>query len=257
MNEQKEWIWLSRIEEVGSKTKHKLLMHYKTPGAIFRAKKEELAQIEGIGPKKLEKILDPKYRLNLDLYRRYMDKNHIEMVTIFEKEYPQRLKQIYDPPVVLFIKGEKKILNRPAIGIVGCRLCTSYGSKNAKKFAYNLSKYHMNIVSGLARGIDTYSHLGALKAGGTTIAVVGCGLDQVYPPENKGIFEQIIKTNGAIVSEYVVGTKPIGSNFPARNRIISGISLRSINYRSKKEKWQSYYSRIRNRARKRCLCCSW
>lgn len=110
------------------------------------------------------------------------------------------------------------------IAIIGCRLCTKYGENVSKEFAYNLSKKNINIISGLARGIDSFAHIGSLKAQGKTIAVVGSGLDLIYPKENEGIANDIIKNGGAIISEYVIGTKPVARNFPARNRIISGIS---------------------------------
>lgn len=114
------------------------------------------------------------------------------------------------------------------IAIIGCRLCSKYGENIAKEFAYNLSKNNINIISGLAKGIDKFAHVGCINAKGKTIAVVGSGLDIIYPKENKIIAQDILKNGGAIISEYVIGTKPLANHFPARNRIISGISKRSI-----------------------------
>ena len=153
-----------------------------------------------------------------------MQKNNIDILNIRDKQYPKMLKEIYDPPISLYIIGNKKILNNVSIAIVGCREATEYGKKSAKYFAYNLSKNGINIVSGLAKGIDSYSHIGTLQNEGKTIAVIGNGLDMIYPSENIWIAKKIIETGGAIISEYPLGTKPEKMNFPARNRIISGMS---------------------------------
>ena len=147
-----------------------------------------------------------------------------EIIKIGDKFYPEKLTKIYAPPQVLYVIGDKTVLNDKSIAIIGCRKCTQYGSKLAQKFGYELSKKGIVIVSGLARGIDTCSHIGAIKANGKTIAVLGSGLDIIYPPENKKICEEIVKTGGAIITEYPLGTKPYRYNFPLRNRIISGLS---------------------------------
>lgn len=152
-----------------------------------------------------------------------MEKNNIDIIFIHDKEYPYLLKNIYNPPLVLYIRGNKNILNNLSIGIVGCRNATNYGIKIAQNFAYDLSKKGFNIVSGLARGIDSASHIGALKAYEKTVAVLGNGLDTIYPRENTHLAEAILKYDGAIISEYPLGTKPEKQNFPARNRIISGL----------------------------------
>ena len=153
-----------------------------------------------------------------------MKQNNIKMITIKDEIYPSKLRNIYDPPVVLYVRGNEKILNNPSIAIIGSRRCSNYGKQVAKQFAYNLSKHNINVVSGLAKGIDADAHVGAIKAKKPTIAVVGSGLDIVYPKENVTICQEIIKTGGAIISEYIVGTKPEKIYFPARNRIISGLS---------------------------------
>ncbi len=150
--------------------------------------------------------------------------HEIQKITIQDQKYPKLLRQIYDPPKCLYIQGNIDILNNPSIAIVGCREPTQYGKSAAKYFAYNLAKNDFNIVSGLAKGIDSFSHIGALQAKGKTIAVVGCGLDIIYPKENEKLAKQILETGGVIISEYPLGTKPDKKNFPARNRIISGIS---------------------------------
>lgn len=150
--------------------------------------------------------------------------NKIKKITLDNENYPTLLKQIYDPPKVLYVKGNTDILNNISVAIVGCRDSTKYGNKATQYFAYNLSKNNINIISGLAKGIDSFAHIGALQAKGKTIAVLGCGLDIVYPKENEDLFKEIIKQGGAIISEYPIGTKPKKNNFPARNRIISGLS---------------------------------
>ena len=153
-----------------------------------------------------------------------MQKNNIELITIKDKEYPAKLKNIYDPPIVLYIKGDINILDNRSIAIIGCRDASEYGINSAKYFSYNLAKKGVNIVSGLAKGIDSYAHIGAINAKGNTIAIIGNGLDSVYPKENIEIARKILETGGSIITEYPLGTKPEKMNFPARNRIISGIS---------------------------------
>lgn len=166
-----------------------------------------------------------------------MKENEIIKITINNKYYPKNLKKIYNPPKAIYVKGNYKILNNFNISIVGCREATEYGRKAAKYFAYWLSKNNVNIVSGLAKGVDSFAYIGAicgkldktkenvdkLSTGGT-IAVVGTGLDIVYPKENKYLEEKIIKMGGAVISEYPLGTKPEKYHFPQRNRIISGLS---------------------------------
>lgn len=223
MEDAKYWIWFSKLENLTPKNLLELLIKFENPKNIFNKTKEELVK-SGIKEKEAISIVDEKNKNNLDKYLQYMQRNQIEILTIYDKEYPKKLKEIYDPPAVLYIKGNKEILKEKAIAIVGCRLCTKYGEVVAKKIAYDLSISNINIISGLARGIDTYSHIGCLNGNAKTIAVVGSGLDTVYPEENKKLFNEIINKGGVIVSEYVVGTKPLAQNFPKRNRIISALS---------------------------------
>lgn len=141
-----------------------------------------------------------------------------------QKEYPQKLNNIYSLPAKLYLEGDEENLNKPSIAIIGCRDASDYGKKVAFNFAYELAKKGFVIVSGLARGIDTYAHLGAIKANEKTIAVLGSGLKHIYPTENKRICKEIIEKGGTIVTEYEPSTKPLPMNFPTRNRIISGLS---------------------------------
>ena len=251
LEEKRYWIWLSLIKNLGPKRKLKLLELYQNPEKIYKLSKEELLKIEGIGEETAKNIILSKNEKLLDYHIKYMKENNINIIHIYEESYPQILKEIYDPPISLYIKGNKEILNNKNIGIVGCRECTDYGKKAAKYFAYNLAKENINIVSGLAKGVDSFAHLGCLSTYkenqncekihsncgennyncgkqnsncGKTIAVVGNGLDMVYPKENIELANEIIKSGGAIISEYPCGTKPDKMNFPSRNRIISGIS---------------------------------
>lgn len=218
----KYWIWFTRIK-IKPYTKYKLIQKYKKPECIYKLSEKELIKQE-IEAEEIQEILNKIYKQNLENYEEYLLKNKIELITIFDKNYPQNLKSIYDPPIALYVKGNKTVLNTKSIGMVGCRLCSKYGELQAKKISYDLAKNNITIVSGLAKGIDKYSHIGCMSAKGTTIAVLGNGLDIMYPHENLEVARKIIQTRGAIISEYIVGTKPNKENFPQRNRIISGIS---------------------------------
>ena len=152
-------------------------------------------------------------------------KYKIIKVDMNSKYYPERLRNIDDAPKELYCLGNLELLNyKNNIAMIGSRNCSSYGERAAKDFAYNLAKVDICIVSGLAKGIDSFSHIGALNAKGKTIAVLGSGLDNIYPKENIKLVEEIIKNNGLVISEYPLGTKPLKYHFPARNRIISGLS---------------------------------
>lgn len=224
LEEKEYWIWLSLLKGLGNKRKQKLLEIYETPRKIYNLSKKELLKIQGIGEKLVENILNQEIKRTLDKHIEYMDRNNIDIISIKNKEYPDILKQIYDPPISLYIKGNKDILNNKSIAIVGCREVSDYGKKAAGYFSYNLAKKNINIVSGLAKGVDSYAHIGTLSTEGKTIAVVGNGLDTVYPAENSNLANKIIENGGTIISEYPLGTKPEKMNFPARNRIISGMS---------------------------------
>ncbi|MCI9016692.1 MAG: DNA-protecting protein DprA [Clostridia bacterium] len=224
MEEKIYWIWLSRINGLGATKKNKLLDIYKSPKEIWNLEIEELTKIEGIGEKTAQNILDYKYKKDLEKYIDYMKKYKIDVITIQDKEYPKKLKNIYSAPILLYTKGNKNILNESSISVIGCRQCSKYGEKIAKKISYELAKNKINIVSGLARGIDSFAHIGSLEAKGKTIAILGSGLDRIYPKENIYLYDSIINSEGLILSEYIIGTPPNRLNFPERNRIVSGIS---------------------------------
>lgn len=232
LEEKKYWIWLSLIPNLGCKKKEILLKKYQNPKIIYYLKEKELFTIKGIGEKAIKNILDEKTKEKVKIYMEYMIKNDIDIISIHDKEYPTILKEIYDSPITLYCKGNKNILNEQAIGIVGCREVSKYGENVAKYFSYYLAKQQINIISGLAKGVDSYAHVGTICAQieekeincGRTIAILGNGLDHIYPKENEKLAKQILEKGGAILSEYPLGTKPEKINFPARNRIISGMS---------------------------------
>lgn len=151
-----------------------------------------------------------------------------EVITINDRCYPEQLKQIYDAPKKLYVRGNKEILGGFGIAIVGCRDNTKYGEVVSKNLAYNLAKNGVNIISGLAKGIDSFAHIGAIYAKGRTIAVLGNSIDSIYPKENEIIAQKILEYGGAVISEYPVGAKIEKKYFPARNRIISGLSHGAI-----------------------------
>ena len=153
-----------------------------------------------------------------------LNKNKIKTITLEKESYPEKLKNIYNSPQTLYVLGNKELLNEKSIAIIGCRNASDYGLRSAYKFGYELAKKGVCIISGFARGVDTYSHMGAVAAKGKTIAVLGCGLDVLYPSENLELYKQILINNGTIVTEYPLGSKPERYHFPARNRIISGLS---------------------------------
>lgn len=190
---------------------------------IISAKRSELKQVEGISELLASKISDCKNAdigPEIDLIKRH----DIRVITLKDKDYPQNLKNIPDPPPVLYVKGDLTKEDNQAIAIVGSRRASIYGIFCAQKFAAGLAELGITIVSGMARGIDTASHRAALKARGRTIAVLGSGLANIYPAENKELFNEIVN-NGAVISEFPMLTKPLAYNFPRRNRIISGLSL--------------------------------
>lgn len=153
-----------------------------------------------------------------------LNTSKIKTIRIGDKNYPEKLMNIYGRPQTLYILGNETLLNEKSIAIIGCRNASNYGLRSAYQFGYELAKKGICIVSGFARGIDTYAHKGALAAKGKTIAVLGCGLNVVYPPENMELYKQILIKGGAIITEYPLESKPERHHFPIRNRIISGLS---------------------------------
>ena len=235
MNQKAYWIWLNRIPGIGPKTIAKLLEKLQTPENIWNQTEDSLIKIEGIGHMLAQQILDKTYRIGNESYLENMQKQQIEMITIQDKQYPNVLRNIYDSPICLFVKGNKELLQKPALAIVGCRQASSYGERIAQYFAYHIAKENVVIISGMAKGIDAASHKGALKAGGSTIAVLGSGPDVIYPKENEILYQTILAKNGLILSEYLPGTPPCKLHFPQRNRIISALAQGLLVVEAKKK----------------------
>ena len=189
----KFWIWMSMLN-VKPIIKYNLIKKYKEPKYVYKLTKEELLE-DGIELQDVNEILENKYKNNLENYIQYMKKHKIKIITINDNNYPKMLRNIYDPPIVLYIKGNKEIFSTYAIGMIGCRNCSIYGKNTAQKLAYDLAKNNFVVVSGLAKGIDTYSHVGCLAGKGKTIAVLGNGLDTVYPSENKELADKIVENS--------------------------------------------------------------
>lgn len=222
--ENKYWIWFSRIKNVNCVKKERLLEKYKQPSVIWNLESKDLEEIEYLDSNDIKEILDKSIRNNLSYYEEYMRKNDIYIITIFDDIYPKNLKQIYDKPIVLYAKGNLKLLSNQGIAVVGARNCSPYGRKISKEIGSFLANNGVCVISGLAKGIDKYAHEGAIEGKGKTIAVIGNGIDNIYPSENQELARRIIQNNGLILSEYVIGTKPDKNNFPMRNRIISALS---------------------------------
>lgn len=235
MQDLSYWIWLSRIEKLGSINTQKLLEKYKHPKEIWKCRKEDLLQIEGIGNGIAEEILKEQYKKGLEEIEKEMKRNQIELITYQDADYPKNLKQLYDKPISLYVKGNKELLKEFSLAIIGCRENSIYGKQVATAVAKGLAKQDILIISGLAKGIDSISHKATLQAEGKTIAVIGSGLDTIYPYENINLAKEIVKQGGTIVSEYPLGTKPEKLHFPARNRIISGLSSGVIVIEAKKK----------------------
>jgi DNA processing protein len=191
---------------------------------VFHAPTKELLKIEGLGEKVAGEIrkgpLEKRVERELYLLKEVGGK----IVTLKDDAYPKRLREIYDPPALLYVRGELKKEDELAVSIVGSRKTSPYGRWITEKIGQDLSRHGVTIVSGMARGIDSLAHWGAISGGGRTIAVLGCGVDVIYPSENRNLFTKIID-QGAVVSEFPMGSPPEGGHFPRRNRIISGLSI--------------------------------
>jgi DNA processing protein len=220
-------IWL-RLAYVGFPAGRlaNILERWKTPEALFDAtrngKDGALLETSGITKQSIERLREAAER-DLTKSLEAMDQYGIRMLMLEDESYPALLKQIPDPPLYMFVRGELKSTDIKSVAIVGTRNVTDYGAGIAEKFASELASHGFTVVSGLARGIDTFAHRGALRGNGRTLAICGCGLDVVYPSENKQLMADIVD-NGACLSEYPPGDQPLNWHFPARNRIISGLS---------------------------------
>ena len=225
--EIQKWLELIRADKVGPTTFAKLLKHFGSVDVALGASVAELAKVDGVGFKTAEKITATRNKFDSAAELDLADKLNVWLINLDDKRYPVLLKRIYDPPPVLYIKGSLTSSDNLGIAIVGSRRCSLYGQQQSSRFAHLLASAGFTILSGLARGIDTAAHRGALSAEGRTIAVQGCGLANIFPPENKKLFE-LVSQSGACISELPLGYEPMSENFPQRNRIIAGLSLGTI-----------------------------
>ena len=218
------WLALSLTPGVGSILIKRLLDRFKTPEAVFSAPVKELLKIEGLGEKVAREIQNGPLEKGVERELSLLGKVGGKIVTLKDDDYPKRLRDIYDPPALLYVRGELRRVDELAIAIVGSRKTSPYGRWITEKIGQDLARHGVTVVSGMARGIDSVAHMGALQGGGRTIAVLGCGVDVIYPSENRNLFTQIIE-HGAVLSEFPMGSPPEGGHFPRRNRIISGLSM--------------------------------
>ena len=219
-----EWLGLSLTQGLGPTKTRKLVEHFGSPEGVFRASLTEL-ESTGIQAVSAQSIATGK---SAELAREEIAKAAAAEVTILSLDdpcYPPRLKEIYDPPLILYVRGNPAVLTQPGIAMVGTRHPTPYGSGMAERLSCDLAAQGLVIISGMARGVDTASHRGAISAKGKTVAVFGTGVDVLYPKENSRLAEQILATGGALISEFALGTFAAPQNFPIRNRIISGMSV--------------------------------
>jgi DNA processing protein len=221
---QKYWVILNMINGVGALRAKKLLERFGSFEGIFSASSGELEKVEGIGRELAGRIRNWRETVDVEKEFELAKKYGVKMITLDDEEYPSRLKEIYDPPVVLYVKGEISQNDGKAIAVVGTRRPSFYGRMITEDLSKKLAMRGFTIVSGMARGVDSAAHRGALAVKGRTIAVLGCGVDVVYPPENAKLMKEIA-VSGAVISEFPFGMKPDRGNFPRRNRIISGLSL--------------------------------
>ncbi len=220
-------IALNMIPQIGPNRSMQIAEKFSSLSDLYEATNEDLLQIKGINNQLSSNIMRhiKKFDPNSEIKKAQL--TGASLITIIDKDYPSILKHIYDPPPVLYVMGDISTLKHDGLAIVGTRKATSYGKSIAEEFARELASIQINVISGMARGVDTYAHIGAVDAGGPTTAVFGCGIDVVYPPENLGLMKQIVDC-GCVVSSFPLGTKPFAANFPARNRIISGLSLGTL-----------------------------
>ena len=219
------WISLNMTPGVGPRAATKLLERFGSPDAIFHARRSELESLR-LKPETIDSIIKNEFHdkaaKELDLVKQLGG----DVLILDDGSYPALLREIDDPPPVLYVKGDwQACFDLPAIGMVGSRMCSTYGENASEMLARDLASRGLTIVSGLARGIDTAGHRGAIRGKGRTIAVMGTGIDAVYPKENNSLVREIVESGGCLVTQFPLGTPPIKENFPYRNRIISGLSL--------------------------------
>ena len=215
------WIWLSSVDGIGPRRFYRLLSQYGDARAVWDNVGD--ADMAFLGPKALKSLREARTEACFFRLFTHMERAGMRAVPRISEDYPAALNEIHDPPPTLYVRGEAPLSGQRMFAIVGSRQATRDGKRAAREFAATLARESVCVVSGLARGVDTCAHEGALEGGGATIAVLGSGADVIYPPENEPLAARILDSGGAIVSEYAPGTRPSPGNFPSRNRIISGL----------------------------------
>ncbi|MDR3210223.1 MAG: DNA-processing protein DprA [Oscillospiraceae bacterium] len=217
-------MWLSALEGVSALAAGAAVRHFGSAELCFFAREEELRELPNVKPNELRALADKDLSRANKILADCTAKNY-RILTIQDAEYPNRLRNIYDPPVVLYLRGTLPVVDEEAVvALVGTRSCTPYGLRQAENIGYGLARRGLLVVTGLARGVDSASALGALRGGKSVIGVLGCGLDVVYPASSRNLYDDVA-AQGALITEYPPGTEALGSHFPVRNRIISGLAL--------------------------------
>ncbi len=220
---EKYWLWLMNIENMSRNKIYRIMEVFKNPEEVFRASEMNMISSKVISDDDIVRIKESKKSFSYDNELQKLRRINARFISIDNEEYPNKLRNIYDYPYGLFIRGNVIYDNGFSIAIVGARNCSEYGKSMARRFAGELSRYGIPIISGMARGIDSYSHRGVVESGGSTYGVLGCGVDICYPAENIELFTDI-QMKGSVISEYPLGCAPMSWQFPARNRIISGLA---------------------------------
>lgn len=221
MNTREAIIALNMLPKIGPVKVRKMLERFGSAESILKASAEELTCVPGVGVETAKIIVNWEEKIDLTAELQEVKARDLKIVTEADADYPAPLRNMYDPPLLLYVWGELSSKDNHAISMVGSRKTTIYGRESARKLALQFASAGYTVVSGMARGIDTYSHEGAIAANGRTIAVIGSGLGQIYPPENMALAEKIASGNGAVVSEFPLSTPPDKKTFPMRNRIVA------------------------------------
>ena len=225
MTDTEAHIALNMVPRLGPVRLRKLLDVFGTPQRILAASAAELQQVDGIGPEAAKSIAAWEKTVNLDAELKRIAYFGARVLIPSDGEYPEALRTIHDPPIALYVWGRLEERDRHAVGIVGTRKPSHYATECAKKFGYQLAYAGLTVFSGLARGVDTAAHQGAIAARGRTVAVLGSGLNTIYPPQNQELAEKIAAGHGAVITEFPMATQPDKQTFPMRNRIVAGCSF--------------------------------
>ena len=221
----RDWVELNMTPGIGPRAAAKLLERFGSAEGVYSATRAELEHLR-LAPDSVDSLIARDLQAAAEAEIQAVRKLGGDILLLDDGVYPSSLREIYDPPIVLYVKGAwSDCLDQPCLGVVGSRRCSTYGQNSALMLARDLAQRGVTIVSGFARGIDAAAHRGALEAGGRTVAVLGTGIDEVYPRDHKALAGEILERGGALVSQFPLGTPPVSENFPYRNRIISGLSL--------------------------------